>query len=195
MTKFIYIYTLTDPRDGLIHYVGKTNNPQRRKYEHQKKTTRKHGPLYAPWHESLLASGLQPIFNILEEVVWPGIVAEKTWMKKLREEGHPLVNSNRYVPGKISEQTFRGVVIKSAQQIRQEQAQRIQARWRKWWDSLPPEEKSRRQRAKVNEKSKQGGRDFWANMTPEERKEFVRRRMEKMSPENKIKVFEGWKQR
>lgn len=194
--KTIYIYTLTDPRDGLIHYVGKTNNPQRRKYEHQQKSsTRQQGKMYSPWHEELSSVGLSPIFEIVEEVAFPGIVAEKMWMKKLREEGHPLVNSERYVPGKVSEKTFRGVAIKSAEQIRQEQAERIQARWRKWWDSLSPEEKSRRQRAKVNAKSKKAGRDFWMNMTPEQRKEYVRKRMERMSPDNRQKVVEGWKQR
>lgn len=191
MKKFVYIYTLTDPRDMLIHYVGRTNNPQRRKYDHQSKSRTTNAGYCHPWHSELLATGLKPIFTVVEEVVWPGCVAEKMWMKKLREEGHPLVNSTRYVPGKISKKCFRGIVIKSAEQIRIEQAERIQARWRKWWDSLAPEEKSRRQRAKTNDKSKRAGREFWSEMTPEERKEFVRQRMERMSPGNRARVLRG----
>lgn len=29
-----YVYGLYDPTDGSLHYIGKSNNPQRRYYEH-----------------------------------------------------------------------------------------------------------------------------------------------------------------
>jgi len=155
MKRTVYIYTLTDPRDGLVHYVGRTNNPQRRKYEHQKRTDIQTSRSYLPWRESLIAVGLVPIFKVVEEVVWPGIVAEKMWMKELRSQGHPLVNSSNYVPGKVSKKTFRGIVIKSDEQIKKEQGEHIRARWRKWWDSLTPEQKSDNQRKKLDNGGKE----------------------------------------
>ena len=130
---------------------------------------------------------------ILAKTTENGLGHELSWMKKLRSEGHPLANLSNHSLGKISEKTFGS--LKTPEQIKKEQGERIQARWRKWWDSLSPEEKSRRQRAKVNAKSKKAGRDFWMNMTPEQRKEYVRQRMERMSPENRQRVVEGWKNR
>lgn len=190
MKHFTYIYTLTDPRDGLIHYVGRTNSPKRRNWEHRNKSK---ALKYSPWHQGLLAAGLRPLMEVVEEVAGTGVIAERMWTQKLREEGHPLVNALGVHVGQIGEgkTAFRGKEIMSAEQVRQWRAKDIQSKWQKWWDSLPPEEKSRRQRAKVNEKSKQAGRDYWAKMTPEEKAQVLKSRWEKMSPENKARVLAG----
>ena len=49
--KTLYIYTLTDPIDGLVKYVGMTNNPKRRLSEHliEKTLTKKNN-----WIKSLI---------------------------------------------------------------------------------------------------------------------------------------------
>src|SRR6266404_2568098 len=111
MRRITYIYTLTDPRDGLVHYVGRTCNPIRRRYQHRSKQH----TAYSPWHQELLGAGLKPIFSVVEEVSGPGVVAEKMWMQKMKEEGQPIVNSQGYKRGLIGKQVFRGVVIKSAE--------------------------------------------------------------------------------
>lgn len=151
MRRFTYIYTLTDPRDGLIHYVGRTNDPKRRNYEHRSKFKTS----YSPWHQELLATGLKPIFSIVEGVYGPGVVAEKMWMKKLKDAGHPLVNAQGYKRGKLGSKIFRGAVIKSAEQIRLERSARIKTNWRKWYDSLTKEEKSEYQRKKLDNGGKE----------------------------------------
>jgi len=190
MTHFTYIYTLTDPRDGLIYYVGRTNSPKRRNWEHRNKSK---ALTYSPWHQELLAAGLRPLMEVVEEVSGTGVIAERMWIAKLREDGHPLVNSWRFIQGPIGEgkTTFRGKEVMSAEEVRQWRARDIQSKWQKWWDSLPAEEKSRRQRNRTNAKSRQAGRDFWSKMSPEERQEFCRKRWERMSPENRAKVLAG----
>lgn len=175
--RFTYIYTLTDPRDDLVHYVGKTNSPKRRNWEHCCKSKAKE---YSPWHEELVAFGLKPILEVVEEVSGNGIIQERQWIEKLRAAGHPLVNPLRFYPGDPGEgkTDFRGAVILTAEEIRAWRAKDIQAKWRKWWDSLSEEEKSRRQRAKTNEKSAKAGREAWKNMNQQQRADSSRKKSE-----------------
>ena len=188
MVKTTYIYGLKDPRDDKIYYVGRTNNPQRRNWEHR--ASNKHA--YSAWHREMHAASVKPVMIVLERVTGNGFFHEMKWMKKLKAEGQPLRNISKK-PGKFSERSFGP--LKSAEQIRAEQTARVQAAWRKWWDSLSAEEKSRRQRARVNEKSKQAGRDYWAKMTPEQRMQKHHERWAKMTDDAKRRVFEGYKER
>ena len=60
-----YIYALVDPITFEIRYIGKTNNQYQRYHQHlseNNKTYKCH------WVQSLLARGLLPILQILEEV-------------------------------------------------------------------------------------------------------------------------------
>ena len=61
-----YIYGLIDPRSNKIRYVGKTNNPDQRLFDHVRHS--KHKTTYKDkWIRSLLEIGLKPTITILEE--------------------------------------------------------------------------------------------------------------------------------
>ena len=83
-----YIYCLIDPRCGSVRYIGKSNNPQKRWYDH----VEDRGQTYkARWVRSVLACGYKPILGILEEVDegdWRE--AEQRWILLLKDE--PLTN-------------------------------------------------------------------------------------------------------
>ena len=64
-TDIAYIYALIDPRNNQVRYVGKTINPQTRKYQHVSERLKfKH--YKARWILTLYELGLRPIFKILE---------------------------------------------------------------------------------------------------------------------------------
>jgi len=88
-----FVYTLSDPRDGKLRYVGVTDNTVRRLSQHC-------GPdpldvsHRANWLRSLLADGCVPVLAIIEEVEngeW--IEAERKWIAHFRELEFDLVNS------------------------------------------------------------------------------------------------------
>jgi hypothetical protein len=68
------IYALVDPRDGVVRYVGVTNNPQNRFQDHIGRKTRRGPRKKALWLESLAKENLKPIFVFLDAV--PHEVAE-----------------------------------------------------------------------------------------------------------------------
>lgn len=86
-----YIYGLRDPRDGLIHYVGKSNAPKIRLEHHMKcegANRRK-----VSWLADLKDVGLSPSMDILECVMlseWKE--AECRWIAHGRAQGWPLTN-------------------------------------------------------------------------------------------------------
>lgn len=89
MTDFIY--TLTDPRDGAIRYVGKTDNPERRLAMHLKERYHSHKN---HWLQELASEGLKPIMTIIETVSegqgWED--RERYWIAHFRAIGCPLTN-------------------------------------------------------------------------------------------------------
>jgi len=64
MGTIIYIYTLTDPKNNEVRYVGKTINPERRYKQHLYDKRRSHK---ASWVQSLRNDNLKPIMSIIEE--------------------------------------------------------------------------------------------------------------------------------
>jgi hypothetical protein len=88
-----FIYGLTDPDSGKIRYVGKSNNPQRRRKAHMDRSGTS-GWHSAAWLNSLKAAGKRPGLVVLEEVsqdCWSE--AERRWIKQLREQGADLTNT------------------------------------------------------------------------------------------------------
>lgn len=89
-----HIYSLTDPRDGRIRYVGKANNIKRRLCCHiheslhsQKRNHRLN------WIRSLVEIGQMPHLCILESGEGDWQEAEKRWIKTFRDAGYELVNA------------------------------------------------------------------------------------------------------
>ena len=88
----VYIYSLIDPRDGEIKYVGKTKDPAERLKSHLHDAKRTNTPKNA-WLLKLQRLGLKPQIRVLEEVErskWPE--AERKWIARLRHKGCPLKN-------------------------------------------------------------------------------------------------------
>lgn len=95
MSETIYIYGLFDPRNYSLRYIGKSNNPDLRLKCHLSEV--KHGRSGNThkdnWIKQLLAEGLEPSIEILEECDednWQEI--EKAWIEECREKGLYLTN-------------------------------------------------------------------------------------------------------
>ena len=90
----IYIYGLADPRNGVIRYVGKTNNLQRRMWKHLSPSGKSKCRHCAAWLNTLKVDGIAPKVTTLEvlpdEADWSA--TEKKWIKHFRDAGHDLTN-------------------------------------------------------------------------------------------------------
>lgn len=92
MKKTVYIYSLKDPRDYQIKYIGKTIDIDKRYKQHIKNYTNKKS-LKNSWVSSLLQYGLQPMLEIVEicdESKWQE--REQYWIKYYKELGFDLKN-------------------------------------------------------------------------------------------------------
>lgn len=98
MTNFIY--TLEDPREpGVVRYLGRTNNPQKRLYQHLYQHRNWPGrPTHKiHWISSVLDQGLAPVMEVLEEIPdgTPEEEIRKTeefYISYLKSLGAPLTN-------------------------------------------------------------------------------------------------------
>jgi len=171
MLTYTYIYGLKDPRDDKFHYVGRTNNPTRRNYEHRAMKTKN---AYSDWHVEMMGAGVRPVMVILAKVSGNGAYHELVWLKRLIAEGHPIRNKRQRRTGgsKIGTQTFGP--LKSTEEIRAEKAERIKASWRKWYDSLTAKQRSEYQRKKLDNGGKE--RMIASQKGRKLDPEFVRRR-------------------
>lgn len=83
----IEIYGLTDPRTGVVRYVGKAQDAGARFKGHIRDRARRKTRVYA-WIDSLLDSGLTPGLVVLDRVPaeeWE--VAERAWIERLGASG------------------------------------------------------------------------------------------------------------
>lgn len=92
----VYIYGLKCPVAGVIRYVGKSINPQKRLIAHltgARTGAYKHHT--SAWLRKVIAGGLLPELVILEEVQsgqdWRAV--ERRWIEKARIAGWPLTNT------------------------------------------------------------------------------------------------------
>lgn len=89
----IYIYTLSDPRDNSIHYVGLSSNPKQRWYQHNQCTDGSQEKIN--WIRELKQLHLKTRLTILEEIegsirdAWP---REKHWIDVYTAQGQPITN-------------------------------------------------------------------------------------------------------
>jgi len=87
-----FIYALKDPNTNKIRYVGKSNNPVKRLYDHIHSCYITHTHKNK-WIQSLLKENKKPIVEILEEVnILEWQFYEKYWINKLKKEGEKLTN-------------------------------------------------------------------------------------------------------
>ena len=94
LPKYSYIYGLKDPRDGQIYYIGKSNDPKRRKREHLE--NRDCNAQRVAWLEDLRSSCLEPELVVLAKVEckdWQE--SEIYWIARGHEEGWPLTNIHK----------------------------------------------------------------------------------------------------
>src|ERR1700722_13675863 len=94
--KFI-TYGIRDPRTGQFVYIGQANDYVTRQKSHLRK--RKSRPRVSivnikVWMYDALTAGIVPEFVILEEVgtLEDSLFSELSWVRKLREENHQLLN-------------------------------------------------------------------------------------------------------
>ncbi len=92
MNKMVYIYSLKDPRDYQIKYIGKASDVNKRYKQHIENYTNQKS-LKSSWVLSILRSGLLPILEIVEicdESKWQE--REQYWIKYYKELGFDLKN-------------------------------------------------------------------------------------------------------
>lgn len=89
MTKETYIYKISDEL-GNVRYIGKSNNPRRRLYQHINDKSNLHK---FNWLNSIIKRGSKPIIEIIEKVsvdIWQE--REIHWIAKFKEDGFDLIN-------------------------------------------------------------------------------------------------------
>jgi hypothetical protein len=89
------VYTLTDPRDGAIRYVGKTiNQPLERLAQHLSAPT---NPAMRVWFTSLGNQGLLPRMDTIATAPGDKLLAEEARLiKNHAKDGHRLLNAPYY---------------------------------------------------------------------------------------------------
>lgn len=88
MTTFIY--SLSDPRDDQVRYIGKSNNPGQRFAGHVNASP---ASSRGKWIAEIKAMGLLPVMTILEEATadnWSE--KEQYWIKRMKAAGYNLLN-------------------------------------------------------------------------------------------------------
>lgn len=85
------IYTLSDPRNSVPRYIGKTTNAVLRMKEHLKATG---STKRAKWIGSLLRDGVEPVLEAVEVVQGSWQEAEVYWIAQFRAWGFNLLNGD-----------------------------------------------------------------------------------------------------
>lgn len=90
-----FVYTLIDPRTGVVAYIGITDNPNRRFQAHLD-DTKTNGEKRA-WIEQLQSEHLEPRMEIIEivETREEALEREKYWIQCYSQRGVTLVNATR----------------------------------------------------------------------------------------------------
>ena len=92
MKNNVYIYSLKDPRDYQIKYIGKTIDVNRRRKEHNQ-IHRNRRSKKNSWIIHLIENGMQPIMEVLEECdVANWVEREMYWIRYYKELGFDLKN-------------------------------------------------------------------------------------------------------
>src|SRR5690349_2495854 len=87
------IYTLSDPRDNSVRYVGITINIKQRKSGHLC-TTSKSNPDRNRWIENLKQLGTEPVFTVIDHATGlaEAQTKEQRWISVYQVRGYQLLN-------------------------------------------------------------------------------------------------------
>lgn len=89
----VYIYTLSNPIDNTVVYVGKSINPRVRYNTYIKQAKgNKRKNLIINWVKSLLKNGLKPKMEIIDEIVGEWEWLEQYWVAQFKAWGFNLKN-------------------------------------------------------------------------------------------------------
>lgn len=91
--KPVFIYALNCPVTGRTRYIGKTTNPATRLTSHLSDAKKRKPTLKRSWIKNLAKQGLQPLFEIIDEVSfehWPQL--EVAYIEFFLEQGCELTN-------------------------------------------------------------------------------------------------------
>lgn len=90
---FMHVYSLSDPRNNLVRYIGISYDPEKRYKSH---LSWRHDEKW-PWVFELKGWGLKPVLGIVEANIWESIAREREayWITCYRDAGHPLLNSRK----------------------------------------------------------------------------------------------------
>ena len=119
MEKVVYIYSLKDPRDYQIKYIGKTIDIDRRRKEHNQIHRNKKSKKNS-WIIHLIKNGMQPIMEVLEEckeLDW--VERERYWIRYYNELGFNLKNMT------LGGESNDGYVFTKEDRLKQSKSQRL----------------------------------------------------------------------
>lgn len=89
MINETYIYKISDDI-GNVRYIGKSNNPRRRLYQHINDKSNRHK---FNWLQSIIKRGKKPLIEVVEKVSisnWKE--REIYWIDKFKRDGHDILN-------------------------------------------------------------------------------------------------------
>ncbi len=93
--RMVYIYTLADPRDNSIFYVGQTGNLSRRLKEHVSDGVSRGRGEKSKIIRSIVTDGKLPIISAVKLVLSSDAIAcEREEIERLTSLGHRLINVN-----------------------------------------------------------------------------------------------------
>lgn len=97
MEKKVLIYTLTDPRNGYVFYVGRTTMPLERRLSSHWTDRQKKSEKYDAYMNCLRSTNTKPIIEIIDECSYDERRAvEEFWVQIVATWGFLLVNSRHY---------------------------------------------------------------------------------------------------
>jgi len=94
-----YIYSLRHPQRKMVRYIGKTNRPVRREYEHLNRLDKSKK---SEWISAILKKGKKPLLEIIEECSeadWHK--REAYYIRKFIKAGCKLFNADKIIRKRI----------------------------------------------------------------------------------------------
>lgn len=92
------IYAMIDPRDNEICYVGCSEDPDKRLWQHVQEAKQGNGREKGEWIRELLALDLLPRVKVLEFAEDDAFKKEREWIHKIGNSSSRLTNTRKVKP-------------------------------------------------------------------------------------------------